>query len=186
MIQIAFRNAFPKRNYTGVEYSDYRRYKEHLAKDFGEKCGYTNCGHFWFGGKRTFQIDHFKPISHHPELKTKYHNLVYSCSYVNRAKSNDLGDFLDPCDVDYNLHFYRDEQGFIFPKGDSETAKYMYKKLKLYLRRYSIIWMLEQLDEKMSELRVLIESTSDLEAKDLFIQISFKYMDYKAYLKAVH
>ena len=179
MSQLNFRDTSPSRSYTGREFSDYKRYKDSLEKDFCQRCGYTYCHQDWFGGKRNFQIDHFKPKSIYPELETKYSNLVYSCSYVNRAKSDDIGNYIDPCDVDYNDHFYRDELGNIYPVETSNSAKYMYKKLKLYLKRYSIIWMLEQLEKRMSILRELIERTENEEAKKLFIVITFQYMDYK-------
>jgi hypothetical protein len=184
MTELAFRISSPVRTYAGDELTDYRKYKPFLKKDFQDKCGYTNCSDSWFGGTRNFQIDHFKPVSIHPELETKYANLVYSCSYVNRAKSNDVGDYIDPCDTNYNDHFFRDEEGNIYPKKESNSAVYMHKKLKLYLRRYSVIWMLEQLEAKMEQLRELIEKTNNDDAKALFQQVTFKYMDYKKYLRA--
>ncbi|NHA07716.1 hypothetical protein G7092_28205 [Mucilaginibacter sp. HC2] len=184
-MQLPFRKTAPTRTYKGKEYSDYNHYKDHLEKDFEERCGYTNCHQFWFGGRRTFQIDHFKPKVKYPELLTKYSNLVYSCSYVNRAKSDDLNEYLDPCDTDYNLHFYRDQIGHIYPMNTSDTGKYMYKALKLYLKRYSIIWMLEALEEKMDILQGLVDQTGDEQAKNLFYVITTKYMAYKKYLKAV-
>lgn len=49
-----------------------------------------NFNDYWLN----FQIDHFKPISKYPELERNYKNLVYCCSYVNRAKSDDLGLFI--------------------------------------------------------------------------------------------
>ena len=156
-----------------------------MEKDFNERCGYTDCNQVWFGGKRNFQIDHFKPKSHHPKLETQYKNLVYSCSYVNRAKSNDTADYIDPCDENLNDHFYRDNLGNIYPVDSSPRAKHMYKTLKLYLKRYSILWMLERLEEKKEELRVLIEATNDAEAMKLYVAIDFKYMDYKKHLRAV-
>lgn len=185
MNEIPFRNSAPRRTYAGKEFSDYKRYKDILAKDFNERCAYTDCHHFWFGGKRNFQIDHFKPISKHPEFETKYSNLVYSCSYVNRAKSNDIGDYIDPCETDYNQHFYRDCFGNILPKESSEPAKYMYRKLKLYLKRYGIIWMLEHLNERKEILRQLIDSSDDQEAKDLYLEIDFMFSDYLKYLRAL-
>ena len=184
MNQVAYRSEIPKRTYSGRELKDYKRYKDSLERDFNERCGYTCCQQIWFGGKRNFQIDHFKPKSIYPDLETKYSNLVYSCSYVNRAKGDDNATYLDPVDVDYNLHFYRDDLGNIFPIEGSDSAKYMYIRLKLYLKRYSIIWMLEQLEIKMEQLRILIEKTDNEEVKDLFVAITFKYMDYKKYLKA--
>ena len=180
-----FRTECPQRTYSGEEYTDYRNYKDHLASDFKSRCGYTNCADFWFGGKTNFQIDHFKPKSKYPEQETKYSNLVYSCSYVNRAKSNDDKEFyLDPVNEDYNLHFYRDELGNIYPKEDSKAAKYMYIKLKLYLKRYSIIWMLDQLQERMDQLQEIIEKSNNVHAKNLFLELAMKYNNYTKYLRA--
>lgn len=186
MSNLLFRDeaSIPVRTYNGPDLTNYRHYKEHLRNDFKKKCGYTNCIDDWFGGVSTFQIDHFLPQSKYPELKTKYSNLIYSCSYVNRAKSNDEGNYLDPCDEDYNAHFFRNNQGEILAISTSAKAVYMHKRLKLYLKRYSIIWTLEQLEQSMETLRTLIENTNDDGAKELFVQITMKYMDYKKYLRA--
>lgn len=185
MSELLFRTNSPRRTYSGKGYSDYKRYKNHLSGDFDSRCGYTFCRDFWFGGQINFQIDHFKPKSKYPDLATNYGNLVYSCSYVNRAKSDDYNEYyLDPVETDYNEHFFRDELGNIYPKKDSEAAKYMYVRLKLYLKRNSIIWLLEQLEEKMEQLRELIEETDSEESRQLFIAITMKYMDYKKYLGA--
>lgn len=185
MSELLFREVPPERNYTGKKLSDYRRYKDSLALDFKNRCGYTYCLDFWFGGKTNFQIDHFKPKSKFPDLETEYNNLVYSCSYVNRAKSDDVGSYLDPVDEDYNAHFYRDELGNIYPKEESESARDMYIKLKLYLKRYSIIWMLDQLEQKMFLLQKLINELDNPEAKELYLVVSFKYNDYKKHLRAI-
>lgn len=186
MSNVPFRDdaSIPVRTYKGPDLKNYRDYKGHLRNDFKKKCGYTNCIDDWFGGVSTFQIDHFLPQSKHPKLKTKYSNLIYSCSYVNRAKSNDEGNYLDPCNEDYNAHFSRNHQGEILPVSTSAKAVYMHKRLKLYLKRYSIIWTLEQLEQKMETLRTLIENTNDDGAKELFVKITMKYMDYKKYLRA--
>lgn len=185
MSEIFFRHICPERTYEGKELANYRDYKDFLAADFKSRCGYSGCLDFWFGGKPHFQIDHFKPKSRYPGLEKRYTNLVYSCSYVNRAKGDDDGSYIDPVEVDYNLHFFRDDLGNIYPKDDSESAKYMYLKLKLYLKRYSIIWMLDQLEERMFELQEIIEKSDNLLAKELFIQVSFKYNNYKRHLRAL-
>lgn len=186
MNKLLFRTNAPKRTYSGAGYKDYKKYKSHLTGDFDSRCGYTYCRDFWFGGQTNFQIDHFKPKSKFPDLETNYSNLIYSCSYVNRAKSDDYHEqlYLDPVDIDYNDHFFRDDLGNIYPNDNSEAAKYMYVKLKLYLKRNSIIWLIEQLEQKMETLRELIESTNNQEAEQLFIAITIKYMDYKKYLGA--
>lgn len=125
-----FRNSSPKRTCI-VKYNDYTRYKTFLRNDFNKKCGYSDCSDFWFVGVRTFHIDHFKPKSKFPQLKSEYGNLVYCCSYINIQKSNDIGHYIDPCNTDYNQHFERDNIGTILPKKGSIEANYMYKKLKL-------------------------------------------------------
>ena len=103
-----FRTITPARTYTGHR-TDYHDYKDKLADDFNHRCGYTDCQDHWFGGSRTFQIDHLRPWSKYPNEKTDYRNLVYCCSYVNRAKwDDDSPNYLDPCDNDYNIgEFYK-------------------------------------------------------------------------------
>ncbi|MBS1515340.1 MAG: hypothetical protein JSS63_09925 [Bacteroidetes bacterium] len=178
-----FRESSPTRTCTRV-YASYTGYKKYLAKDFNYRCGYTNCLDHWFGGRRNFQIDHFKSIKYHPDLINNYSNLVYSCSYVNRAKSDDDNDFLDPCNDNYNDYFYRDDYGNIYPENSSDIAKKMFLTLKLYLRRYSLIWLLEKLENSMEILKELIEKYDDEDAQKLFVKVGMKYMDYKKYLRS--
>ncbi|SIT13380.1 HNH endonuclease [Belliella pelovolcani] len=185
MSELPFREVPPKRSYAGKKLSDYRRYKDFLAQDFENRCGYTYCLDFWFGGKPNFQIDHFKPKSKFPDLETDYDNLVYSCSFVNRAKSDDVGSYLDPVNEDYNTHFYRDELGNIYPRTESEAARYMYIRLKLYLKRHSIIWMLDQLEQRMFILQELIEHSQNELAKSLLVEVTMRYNNYKRHLRAI-
>lgn len=184
-----FRQLNPKRTCT-KSYGNYRRYKVALAKDFNRRCGYTDCSDFWFGGKDCFHIDHFIPWKKHPnrpELKTTYSNLVYSCSYVNILKSNDEGKYLDPCDVDYNQHFTRASDGAIFPVANSIEAKYMHSKLKLYLKRYQIIWMLDQIEIKLEQLSAVID-TKKIQGRlceqelTLFYELWKEFSGFKKYL----
>lgn len=172
-----------KKNYT-----TYTKYKSALAKDFNNRCGYTDCSDLWFGGKNNFHIDHFLPWKKFPDrpaLKTSYANLVYSSSYINILKSDDVGPYLDPCDTDFNDHFERDAIGNIIPKPTSTQAVYMYKKLKLYMRRYQIIWMLDRIHLKMKELDAAINKTKNQKLKrDLTLKagqlglLMSQYIDY--------
>jgi len=167
-----FRAKAPVRTFT-KSYKDYTTYKPHLQADFNKRCGYTDCSDLWFGGVVTFHIDHHKPWKKYPKepnLKTDYSNLVYSCSYVNILKSDDIGAYIDPCDVDYNDHFERGKSGEILPIKKSKQANYMYKKLKLYLRRYEIIWTLDNLFQKMQKMEVMIaKQTNQKQIKELKI-----------------
>lgn len=163
-------------------YSNYRSYKKYLAQDFFNRCGYTDCSDFWFGGITTFHIDHFLPWSKHPELKNDYKNLVYCCSYVNILKSDEIGDYIDPCNEDYNKHFERDKMGAIIPI--TKKAKYMYKQMKMSLERYRLIWMLDKIEEKMTRLRLLLKTNKSPEKIDDYLKLSYIYEDYKKYLRA--
>jgi len=181
-----FRYQIPARTFTKT-YKNYRSYKVYLAKDFNCRCGYTDCPDFWFGGKNTFHIDHFKPFSKNPNLETEYSNLVYCCSYVNILKSNDEGDYIDPCDVDFNDHFERDSDGSIVPKVGSKEANYMFNKLQLGLRRYSLIWKLDEMYEKMIKLRDQINDPKNDEIKNdlklLNSDLAEEFITYLKYLK---
>lgn len=182
MMMYNFRDTHPKRTYD-KHHADYHRYKEHLAKDFNNKCGYTHCSDFWFGGMRCFQIDHFKPISKYPNKETEYSNLVYCCSYVNRAKWDDDNDnYLDPCDVDYNEHFYRDKFGIIVAK--TTEAEYMVERMHLNLQRYAIIWFLDKLENKINQLREL--KTDNPEIAELLNGSYQTYYEYVQQLKSIH
>jgi hypothetical protein len=179
-----FRNNHPIRTHKKSE-ANYRRYKPYLAKDFFNRCGYTDCRDFWFGGKNNFHIDHFIPWKTYPDkpnLKTDYSNLVYACSYVNILKSNDEGAYIDPCNVDFNEHFSREADGTIIPNSKSEEATFMYRKLKLHLRRYQIIWMLDAILEKKKLLLEVITRTNEENLKDLYIEMDSLFTYYLEYL----
>lgn len=183
-----FRNLTPVRTCT-VVYSNYRSYKKYLREDFNKRCGYTDCSDFWFGGARNFHIDHFLPKDKYQHLETSYSNLVYSCSYVNGKKSNGMDVTIDPCDHDYNKYFFRDAYGNILPVVSNIVAINMYEGLVLGLRRYGLVWQLEQLKEKLSELSTLINSdqfvANNPEGVKLLLSyhsVSEKFQEYFCYL----
>lgn len=174
-----FRTKTPKRTCT-VSKSDYKYYKKELATDFYHHCGYTNCIDTWFGGQRTFQIDHFKPVNKYSNLKNEYSNLVYCCSYVNRAKSDDDSpNYIDPCESDYNKHFERDDTGAMI--GKTPQGLYMVKNLHLNLQRFSIIWTLERLTNLINRLKAIRNSRQE-EVKDALIELEDMYFEYSQYL----
>lgn len=180
---INFRETNPTRTCV-MKYKNYKRYKSYLATDFSNKCGYTNCSDFWFGGSNNFHIDHFKPWKKNPGLKVEYSNLVYCCSYVNILKSDDDGPYIDPCNEDYNIHFGRHSNGAIIPI--TPQARYMYDKMKLYLDRYRIIWMLDQLDQldhKIDKLESELANNKDERIEALHYEVLKKYRRYVNYLK---
>ena len=156
-----FRETHPKRTYV-VRHGNYRAYKDPLRSDFGKACGYCDDPDVYCGGKNSFHIDHFRPLSHFSQLECEYSNLVYACSYCNISKSDDwpcLGTdltcgkdkgYVDPCDLAYKDHFERYDDGRIKPR--TTVGKYMFDQLKLGLRRHELIWLLRQLQGKIKDL----------------------------------
>ena len=182
-----FREITPARTSLN-KYASYRQFKKDLAEDFNKRCGYTDCADRWFGGSNTFHIDHFKPLDTHPSLKTDYSNLVYSCSYVNILKSNDShNNYLEPCNDDYNQHFYRDNLGTIIPYAHSQKAKYMHQKLKLGLARYRTIWLLDNIFGAIKKLQVRLDSlpkgsNEELAALRVHFELTKKFSEYLDYV----
>lgn len=178
-----FRHIAPKRTCTKKR-ANYNSYKIFLAEDFNHRCGYTDCSDYWFGGKRCFQIDHFKPESKYPELENEYSNLVYCCSYVNRAKwDDDNPNYLDPCDVDFNLHFERDDLGFI--KAKTPQGQYMVEHMNLGLTRYAICWNLDRLEEKIKILeRKVDQNIATMDEKGLLLNVNKEFHKYLRYLRS--
>lgn len=186
------RNNSPVRN-CNKAYSSYRSYKPYLRKDFFNSCGYCGEDDSYFGGSRGFHIDHFRPHSKFPNLKTDYNNLAYSCPFCNVAKSNDWpGDehnnigngvgYIDPCDASFEKHLTRHQNGRIEPL--TNIGKYMYNELHLGLKRKQYVWLLNELDTVMDEVTSLLNSLSisdpNREAlKNRYIELSMHFRSLK-------
>lgn len=174
-----FRDIAPKRTCT-IKRTRYSDYKPDLIKDFNHHCGYTHVKDALFGGSRTFQIDHIKPRTKYQELENDYNNLVYCCSYVNRAKwDDDSPNYLNPCSVDYNEHFERDHDGRIVAKTDE--AQYMLKKMHLDLTRYALAWYVEQLENLINRVRPL--ASTDRSWNDIMLAMYDIHWDYSQALQ---
>jgi len=136
-------------------YANYTSFKPYLRSDFNKRCGYCDDRDVYSGGIRGYQIDHFKPhsIAKFRHLKEEYSNLVYSCPFCNRAKWDkwqEENGFIDPCSDEYEQHLQRDNKGkivYISPQGE-----YIWKNLKLYLKRHELLWMIDKLQEQNDEL----------------------------------
>lgn len=98
---------------------------------------------------------------------------------MNRAKlDDDNPNYLDPCNVDYNLHFERDDNGYIV--GKTPQGCYMVEHLQLNLFRYAICWYLDRLREKIS---ILKEVARDSIGDTLLLKLYDEYDKYEEYLK---
>jgi len=162
----------PKRTCTRT-YAKYTSFKPYIREDFNKRCGYCDDLDIYHGGVRGYQIDHFKPhsIARFSYLKEEYGNLVYSCPFCNRAKSNkwkEVDGFIDPCEEEYDNHLERNDRGQIVAK--SLRGEYIHTNLNFHLKRHELLWMIEKLQEqskKVDEYLTLLGEGHELEVKVL-------------------
>lgn len=175
------------------EESLYSKYKDALGNDFNGCCGYCDCPDFVWGGTAGFQIDHFAPQKKFPELLCVYGNLIYACPICNRGKWNlwptddalvsfkDDEGFVHPCGNDYDEHLMRGDNGSIVPL--TAIGCYMFKKLKFGLARHQTIWMKEELNALIKEVRAHLDGSSDL--KDKYFELLESFYQYDEQLRAM-
>ena len=167
-----------------------------LSVDFKKRCAYCNDNHNY--RIRSFAIDHFVPCTPKnftPTIpKNKYDNLIYSCSYCNRAKwdkwpTNDENiendgsvGFLKPTNDDYKNLFFRNPNGRIIPVAGNTLAIHLKDELMLWHPIHSLMWRIEKLmdlevkvDLKLKEINnqelSIIHNKITKEITDIFRQI---------------
>lgn len=173
--------------------NSYKLYKDELWADFNKSCGYCDCPDTVWGGKAGFQIDHFAPQKKFPHLSCTYDNLIYACPICNRGKSNlwpsddpsvsyleDNG-FINPCHTEYDDHLARAENGAIVAL--TPLGGYMAKTMKLGLARHQVIWLREELRFLIKEVKIYIDSSSELKGK--YHELLEKYFEYDEQLRIV-
>lgn len=173
----------PRRKLVTCNTAPYSSHKNSLRDDFNNRCGYCDCADHYEGGSRNFQIDHFRPQKHFPQLLNNYDNLVYSCRYCNRAKWHKWFDgdgFIDPCSPAYDDNLYRNKSGQI--KSDTANGKLIIRELQLNTKRHEYIWIIDKLEYQMRLLRICTKQPNDKKSElmDLILKVSeeyFKYID---------
>lgn len=184
----------PNRRLDVAQRAKYSLYKSDLRLDFYKSCGYCGTSDFYSGGQTGFHIDHFAPKSKFDGLKNSYHNLVYSCPICNIGKSNDwpgsdpkvsfVGSvgYVDPCCNTYDHHLSRDASGRIVPL--TPLGEYIYNKMKLYLKRRQICWLVDKMETQLNSLRIIIENNpDDSEKLQMFFDLTVQYLRYTGLLK---
>jgi hypothetical protein len=70
----------------GPVYDTTESYRDWIRDEFTFRCVYCLQREKW--GKLTggYEIEHWKPRSHHPDLELAYDNLFYACSSCNKKK----------------------------------------------------------------------------------------------------
>ncbi|MFC3811349.1 HNH endonuclease [Lacihabitans lacunae] len=163
----------PKHRANPPIYATYSQYRDILSIDFKKRCAYCNDNHNY--RIRSFAIDHFVPCTPKnftPTIpKNQYDNLIYSCSYCNRAKwdkwptddENKENDgsvgFLKPTNDNYKNLFFRNSNGRIIPFAGNALAIHIKDELMLWHPIHSLMWRIEKL--------MVLEEKVDLKLKEI-------------------
>ncbi len=163
----------PKHRTNPPIYATYSQYRDLLCIDFKKRCAYCNDNHNY--RIRSFAIDHFVPCTPKnftPTIpKNQYDNLIYSCSYCNRAKwdkwpTNDENiendgsvGFLKPTNDNYKNLFFRNANGRIIPIAGNPLAVHLKDELMLWHPIHSLMWRIEKL--------MILEEKVDLKLKEI-------------------
>ncbi len=167
----------PKHRSDPPVYAKYTQYKKILIEDFKKRCAYCNDLNKY--RIRSFAIDHFipqKPLNFKPKTPAnQYDNLIYCCSYCNRAKWNkwptddetiendgNIG-FVKPTRDEYKDLFFRNANGRIIPIADNNLAIHLKDELMLWLPVHSLMWRIEKLMSLNKKVKEKIEATGNQE-----------------------
>lgn len=119
--------AYPKAKHVRQErpprYSNYRKFKPHLQREFGRTCVYCRLPDT-VSPSSEFGVEHYRPKKLFPQLECEYTNLLYCCPSCNRRKgaywptpTRLLLDFVpNPCD-----HVMWEHMKFVSAKVEART-----------------------------------------------------------------
>jgi len=67
-------------------YADHAGFRPWLRDEFSFRCVYCLLREQWGRVGGLFDIEHFEPVAHRPDLAVDYDNLLYACTTCNLAK----------------------------------------------------------------------------------------------------
>jgi hypothetical protein len=149
----------------------YQRAKEHLRRDFSNRCAYCMIHEDHGQGPEAFAIDHFHPLNCGGKLN-EYPNLYWTCIGCNRYKSDRWPTveqsahgfrFADPCaEQDYGYHFFEDQNAELVPR----TPCGEYHIAQIRLNRRSRVDRRRERNKLIELLRQALESANSVESQD--------------------
>lgn len=194
---IPLRQTLPRRRQITTVVATWGDHKPDLKLDFNDRCAYCDS----FDGYRHtwYEVDHFIPKDFFRRFAnisdTQYDNLVYSCKFCNNGKHNKWPSqsetifndgakgFVDPCDADYDTHFYRKPDGAIMWR--TPLGKWMHQtafKFDQRERGIVLLWNLQRLLKLIEQLGPIVDQ---LDAQGLqFTETHQKLLRYtRTYIK---
>lgn len=184
------RRDIPTKNPTGT---NWREHKPDLKEDFHEHCAY--CGSYDGFRHTYFEVDHFVPKVLFSKTNKiglcQYDNLVYSCKFCNNIKLNKWPSnneaipninnegFIDPCDINYEAHLYRTDDGSI--RWHTELGKWMVEQGFKFDERDYAIKLLWELDQLRVSIEILSSEIKKYDKKsEEYITIKEKLYEYNS------
>lgn len=105
---------------------DHSDYKPYLRDEFVFRCVYCLMREKWLLMHRNLGVEHWWAKSTHPELRTKYSNLLYVCNYCNNQRGTKrLKESWRPERNPWGKHLRIEEDGTV--NGISRTGVAMMK-----------------------------------------------------------
>ncbi len=167
-------------------FSDYRRYKSYLRKEFKKKCVYCRKPDT-MQDQGSFHVEHYRPKKFFPHLENDYSNLLYACANCNRYKSTYWTEeakkqILNPCihimnqyvSFDKEYVVAKDVQGENFIRilrlNSERSVKYrktLDNLIILLIKTISEVDGASKLQDKRQELSDSIELLSQLTGSDI-------------------
>jgi uncharacterized protein (TIGR02646 family) len=181
----------PKHRPNPPVYANYAQYKNLLIEDFKKRCAYCNDLNKY--RIKSFAIDHFipqKPENFKPNLPpNQYDNLIYCCSYCNRAKWNkwptndesvendgNVG-FIKPTKDEYKSLFFRNSNGRIIPIENNNLAVYLKDELMLWHPIHSLMWRIEKLMDLEEKVDLKLKKIKNEELSSIHYEITKEITD---------
>jgi hypothetical protein len=121
-------------------YSTYESYRPWLRDEFAFRCVYCLLREQWGRTRGVFELDHYLPVSVHPEKEQTYDNLLYGCASCNAAKGAKL--LPDPCQVFVSGDVWVNEDGTIGAR--TKAARKLVRMLGLDAPEYTefrLLWL---------------------------------------------
>ena len=116
----------------------YRAFRPFVRADFARRCAYCLMSEPLAGGERNYELDHFRPRKHFPDLLNDFYNIYYSCHPCNFTKLDHWPaeqleargiQLVDLCKDEFARHFSAEPTGEWV--GITESGKYTIDLLRL-------------------------------------------------------
>lgn len=160
-------------------------WKQQVADDCFKQCVFCSIGEGPWGGLANYHVEHYRPVSRFPSLRTVITNLFLACPICNRFKSDiwpaeptslEIVCFPDPSETDYCTLFRVSPNYYLV--GNNVAANYVIGQL--YLNRPQLLYerrettLMEKEKALTLQITQLIRGSHDIARRDKFDELRAK------------